>query len=259
MPITEDGSLVDQTPLCTQTQDIGAHAPPLYEQHRLDRLWDDMDMSGLITPAVQSGVSTPFYAQSRSGSSENLASLNGAVQADPAELNQRLLNFSQSSRNTSFLRMHRGQHSSGANTPHERPHHDEPGYFDLHGSNPHSNSHSNPLSRRVSEEDENHVSTLTSGQHTPEHHENDFGGLGDLTKVPSYNTAVKTPTRSQSYTEALPSYTTAVSTPSSPNSQFSMPATPAAVELSRRPQAHTSTDNDVQRRVQIMRSRERAH
>lgn len=67
---------------------------------------------------------------------------------------------------------------------------------------------------------------MTSGQHTPEHI--DYTELGDLTKVPSYRTAVKTPARGMSYSDALPNYETAVSAPPSPVRTFSSPTTPGS-------------------------------
>lgn len=260
MPLNPDGSLVDQTPLSTESDDRGAHAPPLYGEHVLDQLYADMDQAGLMTPAPRSGANTPFFAQSRTGSSENLASLNSAVEANgavpPADLNQRLQDLNLHSRNSSFLRMHRGAYSGG-NTPHERhPQDQEGGYFD-------SAAPSNPLSRRVSEEEDHPVSNLTSGQHTPEHMEND-PTLTNLSKVPSYATAVKAPPRGMTYSAALPDYDTAVSTPSSPTRSFNYPSTPNGDgETPRIPVARTVHtplgDSDVQRRLLIMRNRERAH
>jgi len=258
MPLNADGCLVDQTPLSTHSSDRGAHAPPLYGDHVLDQLYADMDQAGLMTPLPRSGGNTPFFAQSRAGSSENLASLNTAVETNgavpPADLNQRLQDLNLSSRNSSFLRMSRAG-NSGGNTPHERYHPDqEGGYFDSMNS-------SQPLSRRVSEEEEHPVSNLTSGQHTPEHMENN-PALPDLSKVPSYATAVKAPVRGMSYSAALPDYNTAVSTPSSPNRTFSFPTTPSAGAAPRRVERSVHTpigDSDAQRRLLLMRNRERAH
>ncbi|KAF4629187.1 hypothetical protein G7Y89_g8957 [Cudoniella acicularis] len=209
---------------------ISEHAPPLYGEHVLDQLYADMDQTGYMTPAPQSGMNTPFYAQSRTGSSENLSSMDGAVHpagaVPPAALSSRLQNLNAGSRNSSFLRRHPGS-GSGTNTPHSQPHHDgEPGYF---GSHSHAQSHSgqtsNPLSRRTSEEEEHRLtaSNMTSGQHTPEHI--DFSELGDLTKVPSYSTAVKTPVRGMSYNDALPNYDAAISAPPSPERRFTRPHT----------------------------------
>ena len=261
MPLNADGCLVDQTPLSTQSADRGAHAPPLYGDHVLDQLYADMDQAGLMTPLPRSGGNTPFFAQSRAGSSENLVSLNSAIEANgavpPADLNQRLQDLNLNSRNSSFLlRMPRGA-NSGGNTPYERHHPEqEGGYFDS------INSSSQPLSRRVSEEEDHPVSNLTSGQHTPEHREND-PALPDLSKVPSYATAVKAPVRGMSYSAALPDYNTAVSTPSSPNRTFTYPSAPANPAPPRgvmdRGIHAPIGDSDAQRRLLLMRNRERAH
>jgi hypothetical protein len=62
---------------------------------------------------------------------------------------------------------------------------------------------------------------MTSGQQTPEHI--DFSDLGDLTKVPSYATAIKTPVRGMSYTDTVPNYDVAISAPPSPQRGFSNP------------------------------------
>lgn len=280
MPLTADGELLDQTPLSTQTTDVVQHAPPLYGEHILDQLYADVDQSGMMTPAPQSGMNTPFYNQSRAGSHENLTSLNheaphpnGAV--PPAALSNRLQNLNITSRNNSYRRV---RASSGNNTPHPAPHTDGPeGYFDDHG---HSAPNSNPLSRRTSEEDDHRASNLTSGQHTPEHI--DYSELGDLTKVPSYRTAVKTPARGMSYNDILPNYEAAVSAPASPVRTFSGPTTlgsgddginghanvigdrrgmqgsPLASMGFTRMHA-TAPEGDERRRLHILQSRDRAH
>jgi hypothetical protein len=272
MPLTADGRLVDQTPLSTQSTDIVQHAPPLYGEHVLDQLYADVDQSGMMTPAPQSGMNTPFYNHSGTGSAENLAVLTsgphpaGAV--PPAALSSRLQNLNLGSRNNSFRRLHRGE--SEENTPYSQPHNDgEPGYFD------HSASHSNPLSRRTSEEERGGVSNMTSGRHSPEHI--DFSELGDLTKVPSYQTAVKTPVRGMSYNDALPNYEAAVSAPPSPTRTFSGPITPGTengesmnglrrnplstmgfTPIHPPPPAHMG-DGDERRRLHILQNRGRAH
>jgi len=242
MPIDESGNLLDQTPNSTRSTDIGAHAPPLYGEHVLDQLYADFDNSGILTPMPQSGMSTPFYAQSRSGSSENLSSMDGVANnaVRPDALSHRLQNLALNNRNSAFLRRNGGS-GSGSNTPHgiDELHHghgssasmhnissslprSHSGYFDQHphhsnsNSVPHSAPRSNPLSRRTSEEDQNYIPGLTSGVQTPEHL--DYSDMGDLTKVPSYTTAVKSPARGMSYVdlESLPNYEVAISRPPSP-------------------------------------------
>ncbi|CZS92787.1 probable ROD1-O-dinitrobenzene,calcium and zinc resistance protein [Rhynchosporium agropyri] len=223
MPLNEDGQLVDQTPMSTQSRDMGQHAPPLYADRHLDQLYADFDNTGIMTPAPQSGMNTPFNGLSRAGSHENLASLNGVANLNgavaPAALQSRLqdLDLNAMSRNSSFRRLN----GSGHNTPGHSLVEGEPGYFD----NNNTDSSSNPLSRRTSEEEHSRRSGLTSGQQTPAEHL-DFAELGDLTKVPSYRTAVKAPTRGMSYSDALPDYNTAISAPPSPERGFSIPGTP---------------------------------
>lgn len=52
-------------------------APPLYGAHRLDQLYNDVDVSGFMTPAgAPSGFNTPFVSHSRSTSTDNLVSTN---------------------------------------------------------------------------------------------------------------------------------------------------------------------------------------
>lgn len=281
MPLNSDGCLVDQTPLSTQSVGFKNHAPPLYGEHILDQLYADIEQSGIMTPAPQSGMNTPFYSQSRAGSSENLASLSGVATdigaVPPAALTHRLQNLNSSSRNSSFLRRHPGS-GSGDVTPAYPPHpHGSEnrisGYFD---------SHSTPLSRRTSEEDEhprneNH-SGVTSGRHSPEHDE--FLSINELSKVPSYSTAIKTPlARNSSYMDtSLPNYEAALSAPPSPIREFSNPA-PQAAEHPARAASNGSRrtisgigftpihppapihvgDDDERRRLQILRNRERAH
>ena len=274
MPLTSDGRLVDQTPLSTQTLDMAQHAPPLYGEHILDQLYADVNQDGMMTPAPQSGMNTPFYSHSRTGSAENLAALtsapnlNGAV--TPAALSSRLQDLNIGSRNNSFRRLHNSQDPSVGNTPDPHPlDGDAPGYFD------HSGQNSNPLSRRTSEEEHGGVSNLTSGQHTPEHI--DYSELGDLTKVPSYKTAVKTPARGMSYNGALPDYEAAVSAPPSPTRTFSGPGSPGSTNgevnnvLRRNPMSNMGFtpihppapvhigDGDERRRLHMLQNRGRAH
>ncbi len=231
MPIDESGNLLDQTPNGNFSVDVDAHAPPLYGEHILDQLYADIDPSGFRTPAPQSGMSTPYFNQSRSrsGSNENMTSMNGIASTEvrPDALSSRLQNLdvglSSSSRNGSgFFR--RGHASgSGGNTPLRHGYgstgsmqNSVPRSFD-YALDENSLSRSNPLSRRTSEEDsvDGQGSGRTTGRHTPEHI--DYSEI-DLNKVPSYTTAIRAPARGMSYTEAeaLPNYETAISAPPSP-------------------------------------------
>ena len=185
-------------------------APPGYGQHVLDQLYDDINPSGITTPShMQSGINTPFYAMSRTGSSENLTltSHDGAV--PPAALSSRLMNVSLTESNRHSVRSHGS--GSGTTTP-----------FNLHTDeeqpSDYSQPHSTDLSRRTSEEDngrggQSHASTPPE----PEHAE--FPDMLELSKVPSYTTATRTPLpRTQSFPGlgALPDYQTAISAHNSP-------------------------------------------
>lgn len=65
MPLDEEGNLVDQSPTTPNNErELSTIAPPGYGEHVLDQLYEDVDVSGFQTPGFQSGVSSPFYAQS---------------------------------------------------------------------------------------------------------------------------------------------------------------------------------------------------
>ncbi|KAK8098584.1 arrestin [Apiospora kogelbergensis] len=184
-------------------------APPGYGLHVLDQLYENVDPS--ITPnGMQSGINTPFYAQSRAGSHENLSQLaSGAV--TPAALSSRLQNVSldPTNRNNSYTSM--GSHS-GINTPSHAYSHD--GDHTAESSMPQSAE----LSRQTSAEE--HHSPETSGHSTPpEHLDAPDVDMAQLSKVPSYNTATRTPlARNSSFTDAvsLPDYFSVMSAPNSP-------------------------------------------
>ncbi|KAI1101753.1 hypothetical protein F4804DRAFT_343748 [Jackrogersella minutella] len=210
MPLDEEGNLVSQAPENASEaaeSESSSMAPPGYGMHVLDQLYEDMDPNGLMTPAVQSGVNSPFYAQSRAGSSENLAAMAHAAAVPPAALSSRLQNVSldESRRNESYTSVTSG---SGATTPFH-PHEGEQ-------TGDSSQGHSTELSRQTSEEEH---SAHTGGHHTPPEH-TEFLDMAELSKVPSYATATRAPLpRSNSYTGpiALPDYQTAISSLSSPN------------------------------------------
>ncbi|KAI1872376.1 hypothetical protein JX265_001367 [Neoarthrinium moseri] len=215
MPLDDEGNLISQDTTGSSSERTTADAentnmaPPGYGMHVLDQLYDDVDTSGVMTPAgLQSGFASPFYAQSRAGSSENLGALaTGAI--TPAALSSRLQNVSldPSHRNTSFTSV--GSHSpSGAATPFLQVH---DGDHTAESSQPQSAE----LSRQTSAEDH---SGNASGHSTPPEHVDNLD-LEQLSKVPSYTTATRAPLpRTQSFTGvmALPDYNTVMSAPSSP-------------------------------------------
>lgn len=182
--------------------DHGAIAPPGYGEHLLDQLYDEMDMSGFQTPAIQSGVSSPFYIQSRAGSQENLAALINGAPFTPSALSSRLADVSldPTERNTAFNATSLG-------------------------SAPRTEPASTALTRSNSGEDDQHHSPSgrqsgrASGRHSPENNIHiDESEFAVLNKVPSYSTAVRSPVvaRSQAETYNLPDYQTALNTSRTP-------------------------------------------
>ncbi|KAM6534955.1 Arrestin-C domain-containing protein [Fusarium falciforme] len=200
MPLDEEGNLVDQSPSQTTEQELTTIAPPGYGEHVLDQLYEDVDINGFQTPGFQSGVNSPFYAQSRSGSAENLAAaLTHSRPVAPAALSSRLADVSldPSQRNSSYTSIG----SAGFMSPTSAP----------HAAAPRSEPASAALTRSNSAGDD-------SSRNSSEHVDLDVSDLTELNKVPSYQTAVKTPARSRSGTGdvVLPDYQTALSAPRTP-------------------------------------------
>lgn len=214
MPLDDEGNLVAQSPGAVG-EALDEHrqmAPPGYGQHVLDQLYDDVDLSGILTPGVQSGLNTPFYGHSRTGSSENLAAIAHGAAVTPAALSSRLQSVSleESSRGT-FRSSHTS--TSGAITPHHFRDNEHPGDSSL--------PRSPELSRRTSEEEH----PGQSGHGTPPIH-TEFPSTEELSKVPSYTTATRTPLpRTASFPDSfmLPDYSTAMSVPNSPGQAIANP------------------------------------
>ncbi|OIW25197.1 hypothetical protein CONLIGDRAFT_583411 [Coniochaeta ligniaria NRRL 30616] len=209
MPLDDEGNLVHGTPLSATPEEARTMAPPTYGDHVLDEIFRDAENDGLQTPGLRSGMSSPFYTHSRAGSTENLAAMlrmSDSTEITAQALQSRLQNVSldPSHRNSSWQSMNS---LSGAATPHyAQDSHLDP----MSTSAPQSAPHSAPLSRQDSPE---HSSGSTSPQHL------DIPDLTQLSKVPSYQTAVRTPVKPltvSSQNGTLPDYRTAVSAPSSP-------------------------------------------
>ncbi|KAK5995130.1 putative HECT-type ubiquitin ligase-interacting protein creD [Cladobotryum mycophilum] len=191
IPFDENGNLVNQAPGNANSEnDVGTFAPPGYGEHVLDQLYDELDVSGFQTPAIHSGMTSPFYGQSRTGSSENLASIAHSAPIAPAALTS----LGAAAFTTQF-------------TPYlvER-HLLEP----VKGVSRHEASAAH-LSRTNSEEDD-------SSRNSAERAQVDAAEFAELNRVPSYATAVRTPARSRAHTGAgfVPDYQTALSAPRTP-------------------------------------------
>ncbi|KAK2596668.1 hypothetical protein QQS21_006243 [Conoideocrella luteorostrata] len=228
IPFDEQGNLVNQSQgNAAPTNESAAIAPPGYGEHVLDQLYEDVDVSGFQTPAIQSGVSSPFYAQSRSGSAENLASLGHAAPIAPAALSSRLADVSldPSHRNRSYTSMH-SHPPSGRVSP-------TSGH---HGSAPRSEPPSTSLTRSNSEED-------NSARNSTEHVDLDPSEFAELNRVPSYATAVRTPvpSRAQPAAGLVPDYFTALHAP----------RTPPATDINIEPLAPISEDGFGEHRSNV--------
>lgn len=187
LPPNEDQSVVIDHDIINQQaaqDEINQNAPPTYGLHQLDELYNDIDPSGFMTPGgyhsiVNSGANTPFYAHSRSGSVDDLSSLDAVANgggASAAALEHRLQNLDMSYSDPP-ARFHPQRHnSSGDSTPHTNG---EQAYFDVTSAN---------------------------------------YDMDALARTPSYNTAVRTPGRAPLVVDrALPTYEIATSRPGSPS------------------------------------------
>jgi len=227
IPLDAEGNLTRPQQVSDCPGQLNNIAPPGYGEHVLDQLYDEIDTADLQTPAVQSGVNSPMYSHSRSGSHENLAAMASIGAVAPAALTSRLQSMSMdaSSRPSSFIS---SPTISGANTPYSGPAPQEP---ESHNTSPPPSA---PLSRH-------HSGESGSGHDTPEHV--DYPEMSVLCKVPSYATAMRT-TRvtplSGPEQVRLPDYQTAVSAPGSPSAS----STPRADPLSLIPEESHNTASD---------------
>lgn len=219
-----------------QSSDAVSHlAPPLYGEHRFDQLYSEVDLSVYMTPAGSvSGIGTPFLSESRTASTDDLASMDAAApSAFPANALQTRL---RSLENIASGRWARDRphnpgstdESSETNT-HESSRDHEPPQL-LHnpvsagdithpgGSSNLTNANSLP-SRRGSEED-----PAPTGTHNPQHIE--FSST-DLSKVPSYTTALHTRATAP-INDGLPNYQAATCAPN-PSASLLQPPGPIHV------------------------------
>ena len=259
LPLDENNDLVDQTPFAARqalASDLANQVPPLYGEHLLDQLYSGVDPSGYRTPGGLSMPGTPFGSYSRNISSENLASLDATTisagdHVSPAALQSRLQNLGVSGPDgrpvlvpdeTLHEPMHdeslsrRGSAYNGpsdsfvppgsSSTPqsHRQSHDRSP-----NGQYPSSNNHdrnsqgstSTILSRRASGEEQ-----TTSRARTPVAY---FHEVEDLSRVPSYHTAVTTPAPTAYSGPDLPSYGAAMV--GSGSSTSATPAEPPAAHV----------------------------
>jgi len=222
LPVGEDQTIMGNASHIAQmgiSNEAGAvEAPPTYERHRLDQLYDDIDPSNFL-----SGPNTPFNGLSRNASMENLnhfmdrTTLNNTAANSQLQSRLAALETSEASQDDDFAHPSpRGSISAqGSLLP-------APGATSFRGSYhqflhpPPANSSYFPVAG-------------VRGQYDME----------ALARIPSYNTAVRTPVITPPGTSdgtSLPTYDVAVSVPASP--------TALAPELRQPPMAHTRAGSD---------------
>lgn len=200
-------------------QESTPNAPPEYGRHQLDELYNDILTSGYMSRAG-SGSNTPFFAQSRHGSSENLQSLSALAdtnytatngEINSALLQSRLANLQENSR---FSRSPANHSPSGGNTPYNgTTDHDLPLRPTPPSVNPYFNTasshHSSGVQSRRNSGDSAGVSGIAGV------HQQDYD-LGTLSRVPSYGAATRISGAMTPFNEGPPSYIDATSRPPSP-------------------------------------------
>ncbi|KAH0544786.1 hypothetical protein GP486_008495 [Trichoglossum hirsutum] len=232
LPLGEDNYIVDTNPNDPHTLEaLGQHAPPLYGEHEFDLPYDHLDPNGYMTPVGSAGdANSPFHTQSRNLSSEDL---NPTAAANTTlGLRDRLRNLPDAS--SSFWPSNRHSDSSSSpsqvrsdsalrmSTTHARDadqssnNSSDGGSMRRRGSDV-SQTNSSLLSSSLSRTN----STGPSSPRTLEHAEMD---VNELSKVPSYTTALKNTVRTP-LRDDLPTYISA--TRSSPPSPLSPPAAAA--------------------------------
>ena len=213
IPLDEDGNISHTSAAQPNpSQENSSHsAPPGYGEHVLDQLYENIDMSGyrtpggMQTPGGSSGMNSPYSALSRAGSHENLAAMiNDSTTITPAALSSRLQDMSTNNVGGPLRRDASFASTASSNTG--GPTNAAAAAALAGSSSPETTHWSPPLSRHNSGE-------CHSGRHSPEEHL-EFPELEDLSKVPSYATAIKSSKVAPlacGDAPALPNYATACS------------------------------------------------
>ena len=209
LPIDDSNNLVNG--VCRQMSVASAAltdlTPPQYGDHILDQLYSDIDPSGYATPGGPSGISTPVSARSRSASYDNLGPLTMTPNGEDARaLHARLVTVNTMARSNSLshtLRQTRQPSVCGEGIA-ERD-------FSHHGTSPlDTSANGEYFAERISSSsDQTPTETISqnssgeeAGRISPEHIEH---RVEDLSKVPSYSTALHTNSRTPIH-DGLPSY-----------------------------------------------------
>jgi hypothetical protein len=239
-------------------------APPQYGRHYLDQLYSDISLSGFVSRAA-SGPVTPagMATLSRRTSNDNITSLGGMIDAQhgsavPQLLHSRLTSLQESEGDQSQPWPQTGSSPPDTNNSHVADHPTPPSAASLLRQPPGlqiptmcgtTSSTSSSQANSIPRPDTNVGFTSTV--------ESDFD-LDQLARVPSYNTALRTPGVVTPLSDCPPSYVIATSRPPSPpisaasgkasSTRDSSPdhdSNPQAITL-RNSTSHSSTMTSVQ-------------
>ena len=216
IPLGSDGTICEHGAQASGADvALDQGGPPMYGEHQYDQLYDSC-RSGSITPfGNPSGVNTPFYAASQPASAENLNSMNQMTSTPlhPQALQSRLNDLGErrevpATRATlSRLGSEDDARTVGSETPELRdslgPNHSSHTWAERRVQEP-----SRQFRRSSTDEDP------SSGARTPAPMPA-YQHIEDLNRVPSYSTALQTPSRTPISAE-LPTYRAATSRPPSP-------------------------------------------
>jgi hypothetical protein len=202
--------------------EMTASAPPQYGRHYLDQIYSDVSLSGFVSRAA-SGPATPagMAALSRRASSDNMISLGGIVDAQhgsavPQLLHSRLTSLQESEGNQSQPWLQTVSSPPDASGSHAADHSTPPSAASLlrqpigvQLSTISMPASSTPSSQANSAPRPGTNITTTSAV------ESGFD-LDQLSRVPSYNTALRTPDAVTPLSDCPPSYIIATSRSPSP-------------------------------------------
>ncbi|KAL9603832.1 MAG: hypothetical protein Q9219_000941 [cf. Caloplaca sp. 3 TL-2023] len=182
--LDEDNNMLLQNLGGVNPEAFAVGAPPLYGEHQLDMLFDDLDPVGYLTPGDGlSAVGTPF-AQSRRGSVDNLALVNGTANTSvlPTALQDRL----DSLENTPTIRV------SPTPTPDASISIANMGVIEPQGNSSHEIpleiNNANEVGEGLNDSAAQFTLENESEQPSPQHFE---FSPEQLSKVPSYSTALR--------------------------------------------------------------------
>ncbi len=172
-------------------------APPLYRNHQLDCLYDDVDPRGVLTSATSTpGARTPHTSLSRYASSQNLAAFAEHQTLHPQQLRRRLEHLQEGTEETSI--------SQNVQQQHQAPDGQDTG-SNWQISQEQRNDSDGFLGISPARVVQNSSGVNSPGMPIDESSEHIEYDMNCLSLMPSYNTAVRAPVQS-SFTSTPPTY-----------------------------------------------------